>query len=92
MCEAAGKVVSARVADHVVDHAGNWNEFRTGDCNLFASTATPESTTVPRQRGYSNEIDAKRHPVDGRHPFYKSAVIGGMKGRTAARAGNATRS
>lgn len=71
MCEAAGKVVVARVADHIVDHAGIWNEFRTGKLQSLCLDCHARKHDRPLPRGYGNEVDASGYPVDGRHPFYR---------------------
>jgi 5-methylcytosine-specific restriction endonuclease McrA len=73
VCLERGRVVAASVADHVVHHGGDWNEFRLGklqslcaECHAHKSS---DGEVKPYQPKPSPYIDADGFPVDQNHLF-----------------------
>jgi 5-methylcytosine-specific restriction endonuclease McrA len=68
MCLAEGRVTSAQIADHIVDHAGSWNAFVLGQ--LQSLCAPCHERKHGRLKGPPRcDVDANGYPVDPNHPF-----------------------
>jgi hypothetical protein len=73
MCQAEGRVTPAKVADHVEEHGGNWNEFRLGKLqSLCAACHALKHGRASPTSSYGREIGADGWPLDPRHPANKA--------------------
>lgn len=68
-CLASGRFVPATIADHVVSHRGDWNEFLLGDLQSLCVGCHNKKSSGAIERGYSDEIGLDGFPVDRNHPF-----------------------
>jgi 5-methylcytosine-specific restriction enzyme A len=71
MCLKLSKVEPATIADHVVSHRGDWNEFWLGELQSLCKPCHDSRKKVVDLRGYDPEIGADGWPLDQRHPVYR---------------------
>ena len=73
MCAAEGKVVAARVADHI--HGwNNVNEFWLGPLqSLCTSCHSGRKQSIDRL-GFDKTVDTSGWPIDKNHPVYTGVV------------------
>jgi 5-methylcytosine-specific restriction protein A len=69
-----GLVVPATVADHVVPHRGNWNEFWLGKLQSLCASCHSKYKQQDEIRGYAIDIGIDGYPLDPNHPGYHGAV------------------
>jgi len=72
LCDQRGLVVPATVADHIVDHCGDWNQFRLGELQSLCEECheRKHNRLGPALR-VSKAVDDNGLPIDPRHPFNK---------------------
>ena len=68
LCLQRGHVTAATVADHVVPHQGNWNEFLTGRLQRLCV----DCHNGTKERGYALDVGIDGWPLDPRHPCYRN--------------------
>jgi hypothetical protein len=68
MCLARGLVTAATVADHIVDHKGNWPEFLSGKLQSLCASCHAQKDGVTA-RGYSDAVGPDGCPSDPAHPW-----------------------
>jgi hypothetical protein len=68
MCLAHGVATVATIADHVVSHQGDWQQFIHGDLQSLCAKCHNRHKRNLDQRGWTPDVDASGWPVDPRHP------------------------
>lgn len=68
MCLAAGLVVAATVADHVIPHRGDEHAFWHGELQSLCTTHHSSVKQREEAHGYADVLDADGWPADPRHP------------------------
>jgi len=68
-CLSEGKIVAARIADHVEPHHDVPIKFWSG--RLQSLCAHCHESRKAFQRGYDNAIGPDGMPIDPRHPVYR---------------------
>lgn len=71
MCLPLGKITRAEIADHVIEHEGDWNAFWTGELQSLCTPCHNSRKRLLKERGYDPEIGLDGWPVDKRHPVYR---------------------
>jgi 5-methylcytosine-specific restriction protein A len=80
MCLAEGKVTTARVADHIEDHKGDWHAFWRGELQslCFAHhNAKTRLTETERRTGriqLQRGADERGWPLDRRHSWWQEST------------------
>src|SRR6266404_7600507 len=73
LCLTEGKVVAARLADHIKPHHNDPIEFWRGKLqSLCAHCHESRKKKRFEHRGYDNTIGIDGMPTDPRHPVYRS--------------------
>lgn len=72
MCQRAGRVTAATVADHVTPHHGDQNSFWFGALQSLCASHHSGSKAEQERHGYSREIGPDGWPLDKRHPANQS--------------------
>jgi 5-methylcytosine-specific restriction endonuclease McrA len=67
-CKEQGRITPAAVADHIVDHKGDWNRFILGELQSLCASCHAQKNGVV-ERGYSTATGVDGLPIDPRHPF-----------------------
>jgi 5-methylcytosine-specific restriction endonuclease McrA len=71
ICLAEGRIKAAEIADHIVDHGGDWNAFRLGALQSLCSEC--HERKHGRLKGpVRSDVDANGYPIDPRHPFNRA--------------------
>jgi len=76
-CLREGKVVAARVADHVEPHHGDVNKFWLGKLQSLCTRcheSWKKSVENAEKRGYDMTVGVDGWPVDVRHPCYTGVI------------------
>ena len=73
MCLAEGRVVAARVADHVEPHHNDPVKFWTGKLQSLCSHCHESRKKSAEHRGYDRTIGPDGLPIDPRHPVYRNS-------------------
>jgi 5-methylcytosine-specific restriction protein A len=73
MCLAEGRVVAARIADHVVPHHNDPVRFWTGKLQSLCSHCHESRKKFAEHRGYDRTIGPDGLPIDPRHPVYRNS-------------------
>jgi 5-methylcytosine-specific restriction protein A len=70
LCKQRGQITAAVVADHIVDHHGDWNAFRLGPLQSLCEECheRKHNRLGPALRA-SKAVDDDGLPIDPRHPF-----------------------
>jgi hypothetical protein len=68
MCEAAGVLTPATVADHVEPHRGDMEKFWSGELQSLCEHHHNSVKQAEERNGYSPQIGADGWPLDPRHP------------------------
>src|SRR5215831_4803258 len=71
MCLSEGRIVAARVADHVEPHHGDPIKFWNGKLQSLCAHCHESRKKFLELRGYDNTISADGMPIDPRHPVYR---------------------
>jgi hypothetical protein len=69
-----GQVVPAVIADHVVPHRGDWNEFWLGRLQSLCKCCHESGKKYEEGRGFRSDIGEDGWPLDPRHPTYKRSL------------------
>jgi hypothetical protein len=77
-----GLTVRATIADHIVPHKGNWNEFWCGALQSLCSSCHSKIKQADERRGYAKDIGVDGYPIDPNHPGHLGAVSSYNKNRT----------
>ena len=72
LCLAKGLVVRAVIADHVVPHRGNWNEFWLGALQSLCRNCHESGKKFQELRGFRSDIGEDGFPIDPKHPVYRA--------------------
>jgi len=72
MCLAEGKIVAARIADHIEPHKGDPIRFWNGKLQSLCAHSHQSRKKFVEQRGFDNAIGADGMPIDPRHPVYRN--------------------
>jgi len=72
MCLAEGRIVAARIADHVEPRRGDPIKFWTGRLQSLCAHCHESRKKRSEHRGYDNTIGADGWPIDPRHPVYRN--------------------
>jgi 5-methylcytosine-specific restriction endonuclease McrA len=72
MCEAAGQIIEANVADHKIPHHGDEMKFWFGQLQSLCYSHHNGSKQQLERRGFVTDIGADGFPIDSQHPFNKS--------------------
>lgn len=67
-CTALGRVVPARVANHVVPHRGSYNSFVLGELESLCFDCHDKHIRIVEIRGYDPACGADGWPIDPAHP------------------------
>ena len=73
MCLSEGRIVAARIADHVEPHKGDPTKFWNGKLQSLCSHCHESRKKQIEHRGYDNTIGADGLPTDPRHPVYRNS-------------------
>ena len=74
-CKAAGRIVLADLADHVVKHDGDLELFWHGELQSLCSSCHSQRKQSVERRGYDRySVDADGNPTDPLHPFNKKRL------------------
>jgi 5-methylcytosine-specific restriction protein A len=68
MCQTAGRVTAASVADHVVPHRGDVDSFWGGALASLCQSCHSRTKQREEARGFADSVDADGWPTDPRHP------------------------
>ena len=74
MCLADGRVVAARIADHVEPHRGDPIKFWNGKLQSLCAHCHESRKKRFEHRGYDNTIGVDGGPLDPRHPVYRKST------------------
>lgn len=85
MCLRDGKVEPAVIADHIVEHHGDWNQFWLGELQSLCKHCHESRKKVQNVRGYQPDIGADGFPIDPNHPAYAGRVRGASSGEALSR-------
>jgi 5-methylcytosine-specific restriction enzyme A len=70
-CLREGKVVAARVADHIEPHHNDPVKFWNGKLQSLCAHRHESRKKRFEHRGYDNTIGVDGWPIDPRHPVYR---------------------
>ena len=68
MCASRGVVSVACIADHVVSHRGDWNEFVTGALQSLCEPCHNSAKRLLDLHGYRPDVGEDGWPLDPAHP------------------------
>ncbi len=68
MCLQQGLVIAAEVADHIIPHKGDEQQFWNGKLQSLCWRCHSGSKAFEEAHGYSKAIGADGWPLDNRHP------------------------
>lgn len=68
MCEAAGDVTAANVADHLKPHRGDPDQFYFGDLQSLCMSCHSSKKQRQERSGYAGMADLDGYPTDLNHP------------------------
>jgi 5-methylcytosine-specific restriction protein A len=71
ICLAAGRVTPATIADHVIDHRGDYNAFIIGGLQSLCASCHNGRKRLEVARGFQVDIGPDGFPTDPRHPIYR---------------------
>jgi 5-methylcytosine-specific restriction endonuclease McrA len=71
MCEKAGKIVPAQVADHIIPHHGDINLFWHSRLQSLCWPCHSSTKQQIESKGYSTAIGIDGFPIDQGHPFFR---------------------
>jgi 5-methylcytosine-specific restriction protein A len=71
MCASRGVVTVATIADHVVSHGGDWNEFLTGALQSLCEPCHNRDKRLLGTRGYRSDVGDDGWPLGPAHPANK---------------------
>ena len=72
MCLSEGKIVAARIADHVEPHHNDPIKFWNGKLQSVCAHCHERRKKRLEHRGLDNAIGVEGWPIDLRHPVYRS--------------------
>ena len=72
MCLSEGKIVAARIADHVEPHRNVPQKFCAGALQSLCPHCHESRKKRLENRGYDNTIGLDGMPTDPRHPVYRN--------------------
>ena len=72
MCLSEGKIVAARIADHVEPHCNVPQKFWAGALQSLCPHCHESRKKRLENRGYDNTIGLDGMPTDPRHPVYRN--------------------
>jgi 5-methylcytosine-specific restriction enzyme A len=72
MCLAEGKVVAARIADHIEPHKGDPVKFWNSKLQSLCAHCHESRKKRLEHCGYDNTIGIDGMPIDPRHPVYRT--------------------
>jgi 5-methylcytosine-specific restriction protein A len=70
LCEQAGRIIPATIADHHPAHKGDYNRFVLGPLRSLCRDCHQGQWAVDK-RGYSYDVGDDGLPIDEKHPFNK---------------------
>ena len=71
MCLSEGKIVAARIADHVEPHHNDPIKFWNGKLQSLCAHCHEIRKKQLEHRGLDNAIEVDGWPIDPRHPVYR---------------------
>ena len=71
MCLKLGRLERATIADHIIEHEGDWNLFWTGALQSLCAPCHNSRKRLVNERGYDPEIGEDGWPLDRNHPVYR---------------------
>jgi 5-methylcytosine-specific restriction enzyme A len=77
MCERAGKITPATVADHVEPHRGSAYLFWFGHLQSLCTAHHSGSKAEQERRGFTTDIGLDGWPTDPKHPVHRTRRAGG---------------
>ena len=69
ICERAGVVMPAEIADHVIPHKGDYKLFWFGQLQSLCKHHHDGTKKQLENAGYVRDIGDDGYPIDGAHPF-----------------------
>ena len=63
-CEAAGRIVAANIADHVIPHRGNWKLFFEGELQSLCQSHHGSTKQSAEKRGALVRVGSDGHPIE----------------------------
>jgi hypothetical protein len=70
MCLSEGRIVAARIADHVEPHQGDPVKFWSGKLQSLCAHCHESRKKFAEHRGFDKAIGVDGWPLDPRHPIY----------------------
>ncbi len=71
-CKAQGKVVIAKIANHIVPHKGDEKLFFSGELESVCKACHDGPIQREEIKGYSDAVDVFGFPTDPLHPFNRT--------------------
>lgn len=71
MCASEGKIVPAKIADHIKPHYGDSNLFFTNHLQSLCKYHHDSKKQSIERRGYDTNIGADGWPTDPKHPTFR---------------------
>src|SRR6266478_5066398 len=72
MCLSEGRIVAARIADHVEPHHNDPHKFWTGALESLCAHCHENRKKLVERYGYDKTIGLDGLPTDPRHPVYRN--------------------
>jgi len=74
MCMQEGMITTAKVADHVIPHRGDYMLFWFGELQSLCSEHHSSSKQQLEHKGFVGDIGCDGFPIDDKHPFNKASM------------------